>query len=167
MDGGCQICAGVFVWIPATAVIMAWGEGGAIASLKLPPGPRAQPGALSAIPGISAHSDDVAIAKRNPFGPFRKPPRRDSPMAATGSRQDIIMPLFDFECVRCGQVNEHLVMGAEQPKCPNCGSDELKKLIGVPAPAGKSKGIIARARQRAAAEGHLSNFSPSERGARK
>lgn len=88
-------------------------------------------------------------------------------MAATGSRQDIIMPLFDFECVRCGQVNEHLVMGAEQPKCPNCGSDELKKLIGVPAPAGKSKGIIARARQRAAAEGHLSNFSPSERGARK
>ncbi|MGC4065236.1 MAG: zinc ribbon domain-containing protein [Polyangiaceae bacterium] len=76
------------------------------------------------------------------------------------------MPLFDFECLVCGKVNEHLLMSREVPKCPDCGSLELKKLIGAPAPVGKSQGMIARARQRAAAAGHLSNFSRNERGSK-
>jgi putative FmdB family regulatory protein len=69
------------------------------------------------------------------------------------------MPLFDFECLSCGKVNELLLMSQEVPKCPDCQSVDLKKLIGTPAPVGKSQGMIARARQRAAAAGHLSNFS--------
>jgi putative FmdB family regulatory protein len=73
------------------------------------------------------------------------------------------MPLFDFECLGCGEIREQLIMGSERPACPSCGSEELKKLIGVPAPVGKSREAIGRARQQAAAAGHLSNYSSSER----
>lgn len=74
------------------------------------------------------------------------------------------MPLFDFECPRCGETHEILVMGSEVPTCPKCGNEALNKLTGVPAPSGKSRGMVARARQRAAAAGHLSHFSAKERG---
>jgi len=37
------------------------------------------------------------------------------------------MPLHDFLCRGCGQVFEALVMGTEQPVCPQCGGKELTK----------------------------------------
>lgn len=74
------------------------------------------------------------------------------------------MPVFDFECQSCGQTHEELILGdPAEPLCPACGSRELRKLLGVPSPPGKSKGVIAAARRLAAAEGNLSNFSASER----
>jgi putative FmdB family regulatory protein len=73
------------------------------------------------------------------------------------------MPLFDFQCSHCGELQELLVLGSKDPVCRKCGSAELRKLISLPAPVGKSAGIVARARQRAAAKGHLSNYSSSER----
>jgi putative FmdB family regulatory protein len=73
------------------------------------------------------------------------------------------MPLFDFECLGCGKTNELFTMAREVPRCPECGSVELKKLMGAPAPSGKSQGVIANARQRAAAAGHLSNYTKADR----
>ena len=37
------------------------------------------------------------------------------------------MPLHDFLCRGCGHVFEALVMGMEQPVCPQCGGKELTK----------------------------------------
>jgi len=73
------------------------------------------------------------------------------------------MPLFDFECPHCGEIQEHLVLGREPPSCRKCGRAELHKITSLPAPVGKSAGLIARARQRAEANGHLSHYSSSER----
>lgn len=37
------------------------------------------------------------------------------------------MPIFDFICSKCGHEFEALVMGSEQPGCPECGGKKLKK----------------------------------------
>jgi putative FmdB family regulatory protein len=73
------------------------------------------------------------------------------------------MPLFDFECPHCGEIQELLILGADSPVCRKCGSAELQKLTSLPAAVGKSAGLLNRARERAAARGHLSNYSASER----
>lgn len=39
------------------------------------------------------------------------------------------MPLFDFKCNKCGKEFETLVMGSDKPVCPECGSDDLEKLM--------------------------------------
>jgi len=40
------------------------------------------------------------------------------------------MPLFDFLCLQCGQVNEVLVASsADRPSCPACGSGKMKKML--------------------------------------
>ena len=73
------------------------------------------------------------------------------------------MPIFDYHCARCRNDFELLVVGSTIPTCPTCGSRRLQKQVALTAPQGKSKQIIASARRAAAREGHLSNFSPSER----
>jgi putative FmdB family regulatory protein len=42
------------------------------------------------------------------------------------------MPIYEYECQNCGHHFEELQSMSEAPlvKCPNCGKDELKKLIG-------------------------------------
>jgi putative FmdB family regulatory protein len=77
------------------------------------------------------------------------------------------MPLFDFKCPQCGEIQEQLVLGGEACVCRECGCAELHKLTSMTAPVGRSAGMIARARQRADAQGHFSNYSVSERGRRK
>lgn len=37
------------------------------------------------------------------------------------------MPLYDFVCKKCGHAFEALVMGSDQPVCPQCRSTELDK----------------------------------------
>lgn len=40
------------------------------------------------------------------------------------------MPLFDFKCNNCGRTFETLVRNcSEQVKCPDCGSDNINKLL--------------------------------------
>lgn len=41
------------------------------------------------------------------------------------------MPIYEYECVDCGNASEILVRGElnHTIKCPKCGSDNLKKLI--------------------------------------
>ena len=46
------------------------------------------------------------------------------------------MPLYEFECARCGETFEELVRRSEegQPvECRRCGSAETRKLMSAPA----------------------------------
>lgn len=74
------------------------------------------------------------------------------------------MPLYGYHCAKCGGDVELLVGVDEAPTCPDCGSQKMEQLVSRVAPPGKSKGIIKAGRARAGREGHLSNFSRSERG---
>ena len=37
------------------------------------------------------------------------------------------MPLYEYECHRCGHRFEVLVLGKVRPVCPNCQSEDLEK----------------------------------------
>lgn len=39
------------------------------------------------------------------------------------------MPLYEYECGKCGATFEALVFGDEKPACEKCGSRRLKKLV--------------------------------------
>jgi putative FmdB family regulatory protein len=40
------------------------------------------------------------------------------------------MPIFEYECEKCGRLFEELVMsGAQEVVCPSCGSARVEKLI--------------------------------------
>ncbi|MBM82002.1 MAG: FmdB family transcriptional regulator [Planctomycetaceae bacterium] len=43
------------------------------------------------------------------------------------------MPIFEYQCQSCESEFELLIRSREsQPACPDCGSDELDKLISAP-----------------------------------
>lgn len=42
------------------------------------------------------------------------------------------MPLYEYACCACRSHVEVLVMGKETPKCPECGSRALKRIMSVP-----------------------------------
>ena len=73
------------------------------------------------------------------------------------------MPIYEYECPHCHQHFEKLVRSDTVVTCPACGSADVEKCVSAPQPPGKSKGILQRARQQAAREGHFSNYSKSER----
>lgn len=42
------------------------------------------------------------------------------------------MPLYEYRCEACEKESELLVKGVEsRPKCPECGSTRMKKLLSV------------------------------------
>ena len=73
------------------------------------------------------------------------------------------MPLYDYHCPACQAEFELLVRTSTVPTCPQCGATELERAVSRIAPAGKIEAIRRSNRRAAAAEGHLSNFSPAER----
>jgi putative FmdB family regulatory protein len=44
------------------------------------------------------------------------------------------MPLFSYHCTACDTEFETLVIGSEQPACPDCGSADLQQLLSRVAP---------------------------------
>lgn len=72
------------------------------------------------------------------------------------------MPIYDFRCNDCNKTFELLIRTSTVPACPECGSQQLEKLVSLPAPPGKTASILKRARTQAAREGHFSNYKPSE-----
>jgi putative FmdB family regulatory protein len=73
------------------------------------------------------------------------------------------MPLYSFHCAQCDKDVELLIGFSEKPTCPFCGGADMQRLMSRVAPEGKSAGIVKSARAQAAREGHLSNYSRSER----
>ncbi|MEJ1964587.1 MAG: zinc ribbon domain-containing protein [Gammaproteobacteria bacterium] len=71
------------------------------------------------------------------------------------------MPLYDYTCKKCDQTFELLVRSSSVPACPGCGSRHVTRLVSRPAAPGKSAGVIAAGRARAARAGHLSNYRRS------
>ena len=43
------------------------------------------------------------------------------------------MPLYEYTCHDCDSQFELLVRGSELPHCPECDSEQLEKLLSVPA----------------------------------
>lgn len=73
------------------------------------------------------------------------------------------MPLYDYRCRSCQAEFELLVRSSTAPACPHCGSADLARAVSRIAPAGKTAGIVAGNRRRAAREGHFSHYSKAER----
>lgn len=42
------------------------------------------------------------------------------------------MPIYDFKCKACGSKFEALVL-KKTPKCPKCASEDLDRLLSIPA----------------------------------
>jgi putative FmdB family regulatory protein len=73
------------------------------------------------------------------------------------------MPLYDFRCQQCETVSELLIRAGTGAVCPECGSEKLEKLLSAPNATGRTQTFLNNARKVAAAEGHFSNYSRSER----
>jgi len=47
--------------------------------------------------------------------------------------EELGMPIYEYTCQDCERQVELLVRGSERPVCPECGSEQLEKLLSVPA----------------------------------
>ncbi|MDY6839295.1 MAG: zinc ribbon domain-containing protein [Thermodesulfobacteriota bacterium] len=55
------------------------------------------------------------------------------------------MPIYEYECARCGKVFEMLMPSGENlPPCVSCGSSETRKIMAVSAIRIKEDGATAR-----------------------
>ena len=73
------------------------------------------------------------------------------------------MPLYSYHCAECDKDVELLIGASDTPTCRTCASQDMERLVSRTAPGGKSSSLAKSARAQAAREGHLSNFSRSER----
>ncbi len=39
------------------------------------------------------------------------------------------MPIYEYECPKCGKRFEEIVFGSDVPACPACGSTDTRKLL--------------------------------------
>ncbi len=82
-------------------------------------------------------------------------------MELTGNVQ---MPLYGYHCKKCDGEMELLVDTDSDAACRYCGSRRLERLISRVAVPGRSRAFAKAMRAQAGREGHLSNFSRSQRG---
>ncbi len=82
---------------------------------------------------------------------------------AVKSRGDKRLPLYSYHCAKCDKDFELLVQSGDTPLCPTCGGNKLDRLMSRVAAPGTSRDLARAARAQAGREGHLSNFSRSER----
>jgi putative FmdB family regulatory protein len=51
-----------------------------------------------------------------------------------------VVPLYEYECKKCGHEFEALVIGTRKPACPKCKSEDLQKRVSSVAFAGVGGG---------------------------
>jgi putative FmdB family regulatory protein len=56
----------------------------------------------------------------------------------------VTVPLFEYECRKCGHEFEALVIGTRQPVCPKCKSEDLEKRVSSLGFAGVGAGSFSR-----------------------
>ncbi len=39
------------------------------------------------------------------------------------------MPIYEYHCKKCNKIFETLIMGDESPKCPECNTEEVSRLM--------------------------------------
>lgn len=64
--------------------------------------------------------------------------RRLSDSYNTIHASTVAMPLFEYRCPTCDKEFELLVRNQDVPACPDCGTDQLEKLLSVAAAPGSS-----------------------------
>ena len=67
---------------------------------------------------------------------------------------DCVMPIFEYECLKCEQVFEHLHRaGSPLAVCPSCGAEHVERLVSLCAVSSESSRAanLSAAHQRAAA----------------
>lgn len=56
------------------------------------------------------------------------------------------MPIYEYSCNACSHEFELLIRGQDQAQCPECESDDLKKLLSLPRVKSETtKGLAMRA----------------------
>ena len=43
-----------------------------------------------------------------------------------------LMPIFEYECARCGRISSHVMLGSRRvahPECPGCGSTRTRRVM--------------------------------------
>ncbi len=63
------------------------------------------------------------------------------------------MPIFEYNCTKCGHKFEELVFGDEKPVCPACQASETEKVISMPCRVSATLGYSSNAIAAAAAAG--------------
>ncbi|HEX5471634.1 MAG TPA: zinc ribbon domain-containing protein [Lacipirellulaceae bacterium] len=48
------------------------------------------------------------------------------------------MPLYEYACEDCGHESELLMTGAAHPVCPECGSQQMSKLLSIVSAPGRN-----------------------------
>lgn len=59
------------------------------------------------------------------------------------------MPLYEYACPSCHSEFELLIRGSESPRCPECGSEQVEKLLSVPATPAQSAALPIASRHEA------------------
>jgi putative FmdB family regulatory protein len=54
------------------------------------------------------------------------------------------VPLFEYECKKCGHEFEALVIGSKKPVCPKCKGEDLAKRVSALGFAGVGAGSYGR-----------------------
>ena len=55
------------------------------------------------------------------------------------------MPIYEYECRGCGNRFDLLVRGKETAACPSCASEDLERLLSLPAVKSESTHALAMA----------------------
>ena len=106
---------------------------------------------------------DRLLPDRGSFAANGPEKANDMTAVERGLTGDANMPLYSYHCVECDRDLELLMGSGDTAACPTCGSRKMERLMSRVAPPAKSRGIMKSARAQATREGHLSNYSRSER----
>jgi putative FmdB family regulatory protein len=73
------------------------------------------------------------------------------------------MPVFDYKCRACSNKFEALVRGTKVPSCPKCASQDLDRLLSLPAVRSETTTALAMKAARRRDKGQASDADRAQR----